>query len=303
MRCVVALNDRVARRLRRSRSSPSRPPTPADRRRAQHRPDAAARGRQAGVAAQQQPGRRPPRAARARHRRRGARARASRRRRGSGSRPATGAGRGRDRDRLWPLDPRGDGVGAGGVRLRPPRRRRLGDRGNLRRARGRRVRRAGAAAAIDDARLRADLRPTRPRWVLRTATWSVANHRANVHAQELVELLRPLAPERRPPRRTRRWPAWCGSSGGGGSRPRSCGGYWPKSSASSKTRSARPRDVESRAERLRRAYESTLSWRVAQAPPSNARAHRSAAAPAARLAPDAQPRASSAPSTSPIELR
>ena len=66
----------------------------------------------------------------------------------AGRRSAGGHPRGRHRDGLRPLDPRGDGLRARGLRARPQGRRRLGHAGALRRARGRRLRRpCGAAAA------------------------------------------------------------------------------------------------------------------------------------------------------------
>ncbi len=100
------------------------------------------RQRHARAAARQQPAGQPPRDGPRGLRAGGTRARAGRPPRRGRGRAGARDRRGRPRDRLRPLRARGDGLRAPGLRLRPPRRRRLGHAGQLRGARGRRLRRA-----------------------------------------------------------------------------------------------------------------------------------------------------------------
>ena len=169
---AVALNERVARRLRALAVAPLvvRLRQPID---IEHNgaagplPDVPRRA----LLLSQQPGRRPARADRGRLRRLRTRARPPGRRLRPGRGPAARArGRG-DRDRLWPLGAGGDGRRARRLRVRPLRRRRLGHGGLVPGARGGRLRRSRAR---DDGRRGAPARPTcaptPPRWARPTAT-------------------------------------------------------------------------------------------------------------------------------------
>ena len=120
-------------------------------------------------------------------------------------------------------------------------------------------------ATIDGARLRADLAAYSSAMGPVNRDLAVANHRANVHAQELVELLRRLAPESREPlpheemaRLVRlEWRARVESQG---LRPGA-------RSASSDEVDANARETQrarAETEQVRRNYESTLSWRATE---------------------------------------
>ena len=132
---------------------------------------------------------------------------------------------------------------------------------------------------------------------------AVANHRANVHAQELVELLRRLAPEaacRMPHEEMARlvrleWRA----------RVEAQALRRELVAQAARGRCERARDAAGagrETEQIRRNYESTLSWRATRPLRAARELVRARSAPLA-LSRAAQPRASSVASTSPRRSR
>ncbi len=120
----------------------------------------------------------------------------------------------------------------------------------------------GPTAVIDDARLRADLRSYSASMGPVNRDLVVAHHRANVHAQELVELLRPLAPERRPPQPHEEMARLVRLEWRGRVEAQELRRVLAEKQRELETRVRETQAARAGAERLHRAYESTLSWRV-----------------------------------------
>jgi hypothetical protein len=117
---------------------------------------------------------------------------------------------------------------------------------------------------VDEARLRSDLRAYAAAMGPANRDLVVANHRANVHAQELVELLRPLAPPQRdrlPYEEMARlvrleWRARVDAQG-----------LWRELNRRDEQLELSKRqtaDAEARTAQVRSSYESTLSWRATE---------------------------------------